>query len=132
MYHLQNSDSKTAIFTLDSVKFMQPTKAPVRLTESKHTAGFTPQEMVRIGNRISDKWEMIALTTGKFNDRETTIIRHNNNYHDNAMKATIMLGDYQRRLGTREDLVTALKEFNEIQLAEQVQSKHFQTHKCES
>ena len=75
---------------------------------------------------------MIALATGKFNDRETCIIRQNNYYHDNAMKATIMLNDYKKRLGTREDLVSALKEFDEIHLAKYVQSKYFQTHKCES
>ncbi|CAB4015370.1 Hypothetical predicted protein [Paramuricea clavata] len=113
------------------VKFMQPTEHKVKFTESKQ-AGFTPQETVRIGSRIPDKWEKIALATGKFNDKETAIIRLNHNYHDNAMKATTMLSDYQRRLGTRENLVSALKEFGELDLAERVQSKYFQTKKCKS
>ncbi len=108
---------------------MQPTPAKVNITEPKQ-AGFTPQETVRIGYRIPDKWEKIALATGKFNDKETAIIRLNNNYHDDAMKATIMLSDYQRRLGTRENLISALKEFGEIDLAEKVHSKYFQTQKC--
>ena len=95
--------------------------------ETKDTVKFTPQETVRIGNRIPDNWENIALATGKFNDKETAIIRLNNNYNDSAWKATKMLNNYQRRLGTREDLASALKESGELDLAEKVLSKYYQT-----
>ena len=98
----------------------------MNITESKE-AGFTSPEIVRIGSRIPDEWEKIALGTGMFNDKETAIIRLNGNYHDNAMKAIRMLNDYKRRLGTRECLVSTLKEFGEIDLAEKVQIRYFQT-----
>ncbi|XP_028391276.1 uncharacterized protein LOC114516097 [Dendronephthya gigantea] len=110
------------------VKLLQPTKDKIRLSQSKPTS-FSPQEAVRIGSRIPDKWEKIALATGKFNDKETTIIRLNHSNHDSAMQATVMINYYQRRQGTREEFVSALKEFGEYELAEKVESKYFQTMK---
>ena len=105
---------------------MELKEPEIRLMSESKQAGFTPQETVRIGSRIPDIWEMIALATGKFNDKETAIIRLNHNYHDNTMKATRMLSDYQRRLGTREDLVSALEEFGELDLAQKVRLMYFQ------
>ena len=44
------------------------------------------------------------------------------------MKATVMLNEYEKKQGTREDLASALKEFGELDLAEKVSVKYFQTH----
>jgi hypothetical protein len=107
---------------------MQPKEVKSNIIQSKQP-GFTPQEIVRIGSRIPEQWEKIALATGKFNDKETAIIRLNHNYHDDAMKAITMLSDYKRRLGTRENLVSTLIEFGENDLAEKVQIRYFQTQK---
>lgn len=117
------------IFIVEPVTLLRPTRDQLMLTKSKKAGpGFTPQETVRIGSRIPDKWEKIAFATGEFSDREIAIIRLNNSYHDDALKATIMLTEYQRRLGPRELLVSALKEFGELELAEKVELKHFQTY----
>ena len=34
------------------------------------------------------------------------------------MKATMMLNEYEKKQGTREDLASAIKEFGELDLAE--------------
>ena len=87
---------------------------------------FTQPELVRIAKRIPDKWEMIASTTGKFEDYDVLNIKHNNNYHDDTEKAYQMLNKYKNKLGSRKCLVKALKEHGKDELAGYVQSKLLQ------
>ena len=94
--------------------------------ETKPT--FSSQERSRIGRKLSIKWEMVALASGKFEVEETANIRRNHNQDDEVWKATIMLGDYEKKRGTRDNLASALREFGEIELADKVQAKYFQTH----
>ena len=82
----------------------------VQSTVGEDSEPFTQPEIVRIGKRIPDKWEVIALTTGKFEDYEIKIIKLDQNYNNEAQKARKMLNDYKCRLGSRKDLVSALRE----------------------
>ena len=102
----------------DRVELLQPESKPI----------FTPREISRIGRKLSSKWEKIALATGKFKVEETENIRHNSNHDDVVMKATVMLNEYEKKQGTREDLASAFKEFGDLDLAEKVSVKYFQTH----
>ena len=92
------------------------------------TLAFTPQELTRIAKRVPDKWERVALATGYFKNYELANIRLNQSYHDDVSKAIQMLSDYGKRRGTREKLAEALKEFEEIDLAEKVMLRYFQVY----
>ena len=98
----------------------------VQSTVGEDSEPFTQPEIVRIGKRIPDKWEEIALTTGKFEDYEMKIIKLDQNYNNEAQKARKMLNDYKCRLGSRKDLVSALRENDMDELANHVKYKRLQ------
>ena len=99
----------------------------MQLLQTEAKPVFYPQEIVRIAQKIASKWEPIALATGKFTVEETGNIQHNHPHEDNIMKATRMLTDYQKRRGTRDSLAATLEEFKELNLAERVRTKFFET-----
>lgn len=92
---------------------------------------FTQPELFRIAKNIPGTWDAIARLTKKFDDLEITNIRLDISCHDNVQKATRMLNDYKKRLGSREALAHALEEMEERELAGKVRSKYYQNHKCD-
>ena len=95
-------------------------------TDDGDFESLTQPEIVRIAQRIPDKWEMIALSTGKFEKFEVDNIRRNANLYDNAEKANQMLSDYKSRLGSRKYLVSALIEHGKHDVAKELKSKLLQ------
>ena len=89
-------------------------------TDGGNFESLTQPEIVRIAQRIPDKWEMIALSTGKFEKFEVDNIRRNVNFYDNVEKANQMLSDYKSRLGSRKDLVSALIEHGKHDVAKEL------------
>ena len=100
---------------------------PVQLLQIETKPIFSSQEIFRIARKMSIKWDLIALATGKFHPEEITNIRQNLFHEDNVIKATRMLTDYQNRQGSREDLASAIKETQELDLAEKVLARYFLT-----
>ena len=100
---------------------------PVQLLQIETKPIFSSQEIIRIARKMSIKWELIALATGKFHPEEIANIRQNRFHEDNVIKATRMLTDYQNRQGSREDLASAIKETKELDLAEKVLARYFLT-----
>ena len=95
-------------------------------TVGEDSEAFTQPEIARIGKRIPDKWPIIAQTTGKFKNCEITNIKLDQTYHNDAQKACKMLNDYKCRLGSRKDLVSALRENDMDELANHVKYKRLQ------
>lgn len=95
-------------------------------TDDEDCEPFTQREMVRIAKKIPDKWQMIALTTDKFQDYEITNIKLDQSYHNEVEKARKMLNDYKCRQGSRSGLVSALREHGMDELADHVKYKRLQ------
>ena len=95
-------------------------------TDGGGCESLTQPEIIRIAQRIPDKWEMIAMSTGKFERSEVDNIRRNVNFFDSVQKATQMLSDYKSKLGSRKDLVSALIEQGKHDVAKAVKSKLLQ------
>ena len=102
----------------DCVQLLQPETKP----------NFSSQERSRVGRKLSIKWGEVALASGKFEYHEISSIRRSDNHSDEAWKAIRMLCDYERKGGSRDDLVAALRECGEIDLANKVEARYFQTH----
>ena len=92
-------------------------------TDGGDSESLTQREISRIGQRIPDKWEMIAMSTGKFEKSEVDNIRRNANFYDNVQKANQMLSDYKSKLGSRKDLASALIEHGKHDVAKLLQGK---------
>ncbi|XP_028410337.1 uncharacterized protein LOC114532947 [Dendronephthya gigantea] len=93
---------------------------------------FTQAEICRIAKCIPRNWKEIAGYTGKFKKFEIENIEINNvSFRDDVDKAIRMLNDYVNRLGSRECLVSAMREAQAIDIAAKVESKYYQTHKLD-
>ena len=87
---------------------------------------FTEPELVEIGRRIPDKWEMMALSTGKFKMFQITDLKANLMFPNNNLKAVYMLNTYiNQKGGSRKELVSILKRLELYVLAGNVESKRW-------
>ena len=84
-----------------------------------------PQEIVPIAQRISGKWQELAILTKLFELHEIDDIACSPRDENESRKAFNMLKKYIERGGTRQKLVDALEKLKMSSLAKDVLSGYF-------